>query len=1068
MVCFFGLTTQGAPVGNTTPYDSTYSCPDSDNGVPWAYFNAQGQTVDTRPLCLGPNNPVGCSATGGQVTSGSSPQIDRLPLEATVGWTASLNGNLAELLQEPTLMGAYEGAGITVLAKGLDFHGKSPWNDGIEAGAFPAATTLLTGVVSNPGGVTGLPGALLLGDANPLCHTSASVDTNPFPSNYVCNPSSIDGLSITNSSQGGGGVFVHGWAHYIQIANNRIYNNVGTLSGGISVGQGEFALPYIQGGATNAAPGSCSNGAGFVANQHLPMCLQVSVNVHNNFITDNASIGDELFSATLSGGGGATVCTGNDFYNFNYNWICGNISVGEGGGMVHLGEIQNGRIVHNSFVFNQSSNPTIPTNGGGIMVQGTPDTDPTCPGVADADCPSGLSDGIGHNLLIDANLIQGNSADSGSGGGIRLQQVNGTEVGTFHLQPQYWNNVTITNNIIANNMAGWDGAGISLQDALNVDIINNTITHNDSLATSGVLTQSVGTPQASAPAGNCTITGPTGTNTASCPQSAGVTSTLNSSLMLTAMNGLAITCPQGQSAAGCTTYSNPILFNNIVWQNRSFHVGITGLGAGTLNQQNLIALFDAVSNAPAPTQVSTGACSTGVTYWDIGVRGDPNPTTAGHPGARLAPHRSVLSSGSYGGNNLSGNPSFISQYCNGSRVPPECTVSNGCGGPHGFGVPPGIADAVTPNPLFSLVPSATVDEGNNWINVSWGPLSFTSPSIQGPNGGNWGGGLPLGNYGLIAGSTAIDRIPLSSIPGYVPVPTTDFFGNPRANPDGGGSIDVGAVETNNPGVIAVSLASISPITGARGTSVQVTLTGTGLTGGTVTAPGSPNITVSGVGVVSDTQIDATLNIAPATALGAHNIVVTTPSGPSNAVAFTVTGPTLTSIAPALGARGKVVPVTLTGNSLTGATAVNVSGGGVTCAITGTPAATTVTANCTIAASAGLNARNVTVVTPIGNTNTLMGAFTVTGPMVTAISPTSHTRGGAAFAVTITGSDLTGATAVTFSGAGVTATGITAVNDTTVRANVTITATALQTARTVRVATPNGQTPVNAAVTLRVQ
>ena len=39
-----------------------------------------------------------------------APQVDRLPLEATVGWDATLNGNLAELLQEPTLMGALEGA----------------------------------------------------------------------------------------------------------------------------------------------------------------------------------------------------------------------------------------------------------------------------------------------------------------------------------------------------------------------------------------------------------------------------------------------------------------------------------------------------------------------------------------------------------------------------------------------------------------------------------------------------------------------------------------------------------------------------------------------------------------------------------------------------------------------------------------------------------------------------------------------------------------------------------------------------------------------------------------------
>ena len=51
-----------------------------------------------------------------------------MPLEATVGWDATLNGNLAEQLQEPTLLGAYEGAGITVLSKGVRFpDGSNPF-----------------------------------------------------------------------------------------------------------------------------------------------------------------------------------------------------------------------------------------------------------------------------------------------------------------------------------------------------------------------------------------------------------------------------------------------------------------------------------------------------------------------------------------------------------------------------------------------------------------------------------------------------------------------------------------------------------------------------------------------------------------------------------------------------------------------------------------------------------------------------------------------------------------------------------------------------------------------------
>jgi hypothetical protein len=40
------------------------------------------------------------------------------------------------------------------------------------------------------------------------------------------------------------------------------------------------------------------------------------------------------------------------------------------------------------------------------------------------------------------------------------------KAGPTALRSPGWNSVTVTNNIITNNVAGWDGAGISLQDAL--------------------------------------------------------------------------------------------------------------------------------------------------------------------------------------------------------------------------------------------------------------------------------------------------------------------------------------------------------------------------------------------------------------------------------------------------------------------------------------------------------------------------------------------------------------------------------------------------------------------------
>jgi hypothetical protein len=625
-----------------------------------------------------------------------------------------------------------------------------------------------------------------------------------------------------------------------------------------------------------------------------------------------------LFSATLSGGGGVTLCTGNDYYKFNYNWVCGNLSAGEGGGLVHLGEIQNGDIEHNLVMFNQSSNPTIPTNGGGIMIQGTPDTDPVCPGVPDSDCPPGLSDGTGRNTVINANLILGNSADSGSGGGIRLNQVNGSEVSSFPHQPSRWNNVSITNNIIVNNLSGWDGAGISLQDSLNVSIINNTIAHNDSLASSGVLTNSIGTPQASAPAGNCTLTGATGTaNSASCPQPAGVASTKNSTLLTDTFVTLP-NCPSGQIPGnGCVTYSNPILANNIIWQNRSFQIGISGAGTGALNQQNLITLYNSsfaggVGGA-APAQAVTGACSTGGSYWDVGVRGDMGP--ANHTVGTLTPTNSVLSSGNYPGHNNSSNPPpVVSQYCNGSRIPPECTTADGCGGPKGFGVPPGISDAVTPNPVFSFTPSATVDEGNNWINVSWGPLALTNPSLQGGTGtsATYGGGPFLANYNLTA---AIDTIPASQ-----PHPLTDYYGNLRPEPgeSAAGFYDPGAIEFGSaPGTASFS---VTPSTLAFGNQAigtpsarqTITVTNTGneaLSGGSFTFGAPTPFTRS---PFTGGTCGATLAVG---ASCTYNVVFTPPTGTANGTAFN--GSLAVGFNGATGpASGTGTPVTLTGTGVT--------------------------------------------------------------------------------------------------------------------------------------------------------
>jgi hypothetical protein len=1015
--CLFDLTLQGVPVGQPIPtstpgvtapatYDSssTYSCPDAG----WKYFGTD------------------LTGTGGGTVVANAPQIDRLPLEATVGWDATQNGNVAEQLQEPALMGAYEGAGITVLSKGVEFHGQNPWGDGNEGGAFPTGSTMLMGVGPDP---TVLP----VGDANPLCHTvtysstgaaTVTSQTNPYPSDFACNPSSIDGITVRNSSQGGGGIFVHGWAHHLQIANDRVYNNAGTLTGGISVGQGEFPTPYVQGGTANAAPGSCSDGTGWVTNQHLPYCLQVLVNVHNNYVTSNMSLGDELFSGTLAGGGGATFCTGSDYYKFNYNWVCGNGSSGEGGGLVHLGEVQFGDIEHNSIVLNQSDNPTIPTNGGGIQVMGTPDTDPVCGTQLDADCPPGLSDGTGHGLTINANLIQANEAQSGSGGGIRLQQVNGTEISFFPNQPQYWNNVSITNNMIVNNLAGWDGAGISLQDAIDVSIINNTIASNDALASSGVLTQSVGTPAASAPPGNCTNT----TGTTSCPQSAGVTSTQNSSLFTTSVTGLTITCPTGMPS--CQGFSNPLLQNNVIWQNRSFEIGVGSLGSGTLNQQNLVTLFNA-SGTAAPVQTASGQCTAGVNYWDLGVRGDTGPTNHGS-GFTLNPTYSIIGDPAdypSGSHNSATAPGFVSQYCNGSRVPPTCTVADGCGGPSGYGVPPGIADALTPNPVFTLTPAATVDEGNNWINVSWGPLSLSDDSVAGGVNGNYGGGALFANY---APSASFDGSP-AAIPITVPHPATDFFGNPRPETGDTTSFDPGAVEFQGAPQVATLSVTGGPLAFGSvadgATSLPLTLTvhntgtasGTGITlafsadfsrpagaagGGcgaspfTLTTGATCTINVVFTPGTTVGLVNGTLTITANVAVSGSPVSLSGTGTASTSGAVSVSPTSLTFTSTAIGTTSAYQTLTLSNTGTTAFSTITIgftgpysraAGGGATA--------------CAGSLSAGGTCTIRVQFTPVAPAGTETGSVTITGSSPVTGSPVSLTGTAAFPAVTVSPNPL---------------------------------------------------------------
>ncbi len=565
--CLFGLTIQGTPLAVGGPYDPSgqFSCP-SD-----MYFRA-----------------------------------DRLPFEGFVGWDASSNGNLAQVLQEPSLMGAYEGAGITVVGRGVNQSG------------VPAAGTDLWGQVGGAG--TFADGSVYVNNGTDCATATKSATVGDYgTSNFLCNPSSIDGLSIINSSQGGGAIYLHGWNHNMQIANNRISANAGTLSGAINLGSGEtppaFTIDNTICGNTGVSPTpmcppippnvilpnvNLPTIRGSNLNDQIPFQFNANVHIHHNQIIDNASIGDALFSGSPAGAGGVTISAGSDNYELDHNWIAANLTSSDGGGVAQMGVSFNGKIHNNFVLFNQANNPTLPVDGGGIVIMGAQEdrTLPNgqeCGGVTDSDCPPGIGDGTGPGLVIDSNLILGNSAEDGSGGGLRLRQTNGTEVAAFPQNPENWYGITVTNNIIVNNVAGWDGGGVSLQDSFKTQFINNTVASNDTTASAGVLFKTLGAVNAASPPPGCIPTpDPTQPQNPNCldsngphiPQPAGLVTMQNTPNMMAQLPN-SVVCPAGfgygvggsdstnaRTGGRCVLVSLPQITNDLFWQNRAFHVEI--------------------------------------------------------------------------------------------------------------------------------------------------------------------------------------------------------------------------------------------------------------------------------------------------------------------------------------------------------------------------------------------------------------------------------------------------------------------------------------------------------------
>jgi len=195
-------------------------------------------------------------------------------------------------------MGAYEGAGI---------NGAWPRQS---ASPQPAATS---GVWTAAGSPARSPdGSVYLTNSPSDCTVNTSTPGLDYgTSNFLCNPSRIDGVSISNSSQGGGGIFLHGWNHNLEVSNTRIFGNHGTLTGGINVGNGETPPLYVNDG-TLCGPGIaapaplCPPLTGVLPNAAIPFQLNTGARPPQRPCLTTRASATALFLRHAFGRGGVT------------------------------------------------------------------------------------------------------------------------------------------------------------------------------------------------------------------------------------------------------------------------------------------------------------------------------------------------------------------------------------------------------------------------------------------------------------------------------------------------------------------------------------------------------------------------------------------------------------------------------------------------------------------------------------------------------------------------------------------------------------------------------------------
>ena len=287
-----------------------------------------------------------------------------------------------------------------------------------------------------------------------------------------------------------------------------------------------------------------------------------------------------------------------------------------------------------------------------------------------------------------------------------------------------------------------------------------------------------------------------------------------------------------------------------------------------------------------------------------------------------------------------------------------------------------------------------------------------------PSSGPAGGGTQVRITGSnLAGASAVKFAGVSATAVKVESPSEIV----ATSPAGSGTVNV---TVTTPGgtsaessadhytyIPAPTVTKVDPPSGSVVGGTAVTIKGSGFLKGSTVTIGSA---ASAVEVVSETELKAK---TAAGAAGPQEVVVSDEGGSSTGgPTYTyIPVPTVTKVEPTSGPAAGGTTVTITGTNLTGASAVKFAGVSATAVKVESPSEAIATS------PAGSGTVNVTVTTAGGQSGeTYADNYTyIPAPSVTNVEPSSGPAGGGTL-VTITGANLTGASAVKFAGVNATA------------------------------------------------